>query len=198
MAIVRASQKTLRVLEHSPRSDDGFWHPHPGYLSDGSHICSILTDCPKLEDLSISIPSMCQELFSNTSVRWKGDFQVRALSLCGHDDTRRSNSAHDDLRKLLQQARRLTAARARSCIPAELNIEIFFADMIFDPHIRAVHGDFAEAAFVSAGTWPSKKNVSRKGPYGSTGLYGKDEEYLFECIDENELFSGLARNFVRI
>jgi len=42
MAIVKASRKTLRVLEHSPRSQDGFWHPHPGSPSDSS-ISAILS-----------------------------------------------------------------------------------------------------------------------------------------------------------
>jgi hypothetical protein len=39
MAIVKASRNTLRVLEHSPRSQDGFWHPHPGSPSDCEHLC---------------------------------------------------------------------------------------------------------------------------------------------------------------
>ena len=112
MAIVRSSRKTLRVLEHSPRSDDGFWHPHPGHLADGEHICTLLTNCPRLEDLSISIPSMCPALFSNKAVRWNGECQVRAIALCGDSTGRRSNTSHDELRKTLNQARALMTARA--------------------------------------------------------------------------------------
>lgn len=199
MAIVQASRKTLRVLEHSPRSDDGFWHPHPGTLSDGSHICSILASCPRLEDISVSIPSMCTELFSNTSVRWHGDCQVRALALCGHEHSGRSNQAFQELKKLLDQARNLILTRGSGSMPAELTLELFFAEMIFDPHLRSVHGDFQEAEEVSSGLWPGVKSLSGKGPYGSTGLYGKkEEEGLFSCIDEEELFVGLARKFVSL
>lgn len=199
MAIVRASQKTLRVLEHSPRSDDGFWHPHPGHLSNGEHICSLLASCPRLEDLSVSVPSMCTELFSNTAVRWKGDCQVRALGLCGDDGNKRSNTSFYELRNLLNRARELIYARGHGTMPAELTLELFFADMIFDPHLRMVHGDFQEAEEACGGTWPGIKNLSGKGPYGSTGLYGKkEEEGLFECIDEEELFAGLARNLVQL
>jgi len=198
MAVVQASRKTLRVLEHSPRSDDGFWHPHPGHLSNDEHICSILTSCPKLEDLSISVPSMCPVLFSNMAVRWTGECQVRALALCGDSKCRQSNKSHEELRNTLQQARRLMAARGSGYLPANLKLELFFADMIFDPHINSVHGDFQEAELASGDSWPASKQLSRKGPYGSTGLYGKEEEGLFECIDEPDLFAGLARNFVRL
>jgi hypothetical protein len=198
MAVVRSSRDTIRVIEHSPRSDDGFWHPHPGNLSTGEHICDLLTSCPKLEDLSISIPTMCSKLFSNNNVRWRGDCQVRALGLCGDHTTGRSNMAHHELRDILSEARKLTRTRACSRFPAELTLEIFFADMIFDPHVSRVHGDFQDAEYFSDGTWPLVKNVSRKGPYGSTGLYGKEEESVWECLSEDELFSGLARNIVRL
>jgi hypothetical protein len=199
MAIVKASQKTLRVLEHSPRSQDGFLHPHPGSLSEDEHICDILTKCPKLEDLSISIPSMCADLFSNENVRWKGDCQVRALRLCGHDEGTTSNASVEDMKKLLQQARRLITKRGSCRFPAQLTIELFFADVIFDPHIQSVHGDFSMAELISGGTWPSSKSLSRKGPYGSTGLYGKkDEEHPFDRVHEDEFFAGVIRTLVRL
>jgi hypothetical protein len=199
MAIVKSSRNTLRVLEHSPRSDDGFFHPHPGHLSTGEHICELLTDCPKLEDLSISIPTMCSKLFSNNNVRWRGDCQVRALGLCGDPTTGHSNTAHHELREILNQARDLMDTRAMSRFPAELTLEIFFADMIFDPHVSCVHGDFQDAEFFADGQWPLAKAASSKGPYGSTGLYGKeDEESVWDCVSENELFSGLARNILRL
>src|SRR4051812_29952789 len=134
MAVVKASQSTLRVLEHSPRSNDGFWHPHPGSLSENEHICEVLTSCPKLETVSLSVPSMCTSLFANEDVHWAGDLQVRALHLCGHEDGRSTHAAQDDLQKLLQQARRLIHRRANSILPKQLYIELFFADFIFEPH----------------------------------------------------------------
>lgn len=199
MAIVKASQKTLRLLEHSPRSQEGFLHPDPGNLSEKEHICDILTACPKLEDLSISIPSMCADLFSNGNVRWKGDCQVRALHLCGHDEGTTSNASIVDMKNLLTQARQLISKRATGRYPARLTIELFFADVIFDPHTSSVHGDFSLAELVSNQTWPDNKSVSRKGPYGSTGLYGKkDEEHPFDRISEEDFFVGVTRTLLQL
>ncbi|KAF2435672.1 hypothetical protein EJ08DRAFT_685178 [Tothia fuscella] len=199
MAVVKASQQTLRLLEHSPRSQDGFMHPDPGHLSDGEHICEILTSCPKLEDLSISVPSMCEKLFSNSNVRWTGDCQVRALSLCGHDDHNDTTESSEAMKRVLDQSRELIAQRAKGYFPAKLTIELFFADLIFDPHLKAVHGDFSLAELVSMGSWPNKKEISRKGPYGSTGLYGKkNEEYLFDRVSEDDFFEGVSRTLLTL
>lgn len=198
MAVVKASQSTLRVLEHSPRSNDGFFHPHPGSLSQNEHICDILTSCPKLETVSLSVPSMCAALFSNENVRWAGDLQVRALHLCGHEHGKSTYEAQDALQKLLNQARQLIKRRAECHIPRELYIELFFSDFIFEPHASAVHGDFSLAEISSGGTWPESRTPSRKGPYGSTGLYGKDEEEPFERVDEAEFMAGARQNRVSI
>jgi hypothetical protein len=199
MAIVKASSKTLRVLEHSPRAQDGFSHPHPGVYSENEHICEILTDCPKLQDLSISLPSMCADLFSNEHVQWKGDCQVRALHLCGHEEGTTSNTSVSAMKQLLKQSRRLIRRRATAYFPEELTIELFFADFIFDPHIQSVHGDFSMSELVAHRTWPTQKALSRKGPYGTTGLYGKnDEEHPFDRISEEDFFKGVARTLVRL
>lgn len=199
MAIVKASQKTLRLLEHSPRSQEGFLHPDPGNLSEKEHICEIITSCPKLEDLSISIPSMCADLFSNKNVCWKGNCQVRALHLCEHEEGTTSNASIVDMKALLNQARQLITNRANVRYPAHLTIELFFADFIFDPHTSSVHGDFSPAEEVSLQTWPANKTVSRKGPYGSTGLYGKkDEEHPFDRVGEDEFFEGVTRTLLNL
>jgi hypothetical protein len=205
MALVRSSQKTLRMLEHAPRSMDGFWHPHPGSMTDNEHLCTLLTRCPKLEDLSISLPSVCSELFeAKTRLRWRGNCQVRALHLCGHEQSNRvrdrAHIAHS-LRDLLASARNLSRAQASSMFPVELNVELFFADCIFEPHVSAVHGDFQIAEEVSHGTWPNswEKSVSRKGPYGSTGLYEKnDEETVFVRIGEAEFLRGVEAGWVAV
>ncbi|KAF2806596.1 uncharacterized protein BDZ99DRAFT_537323 [Mytilinidion resinicola] len=198
MAVVKSSQSTLKVLEHSPRSNDGFFHPHPGSLPDSEHLCTVLTNCTKLETVSLSVPSMCSALFANENVRWSGDLQVRAARLCGHEDGRSTYEAQWTLKRLLEQARRLVAARASCHIPKNLFVELFFADFIFEPHANAVHGDFQLAQLASGGSWPVSRSLSRKGPYGSTGLYGKDEEEPFERVDEDEFMSGMCKNWVSI
>ncbi|PNS17955.1 hypothetical protein CAC42_3914 [Sphaceloma murrayae] len=224
MAIVKSSSSTLRVLDHSPRSDDGFYHPDPGVLAPGDHACEILTSCANLHDLSISIPTMCQMLFANESVMWRGECQVRALALCSNacDSPispsgsavpairRRTSSSSSQsstrslaasrtraaqLQLILDQARALTAARERQ--RKKLDIELFFADCIFDPADRVVHGDFAVAEVVSYGVWPRVKERSGKGPYGSTGLYGKgDGDWV--CVDEGEWGIGVEGGWIRV
>tara|TARA_R110002003_G_scaffold589_2_gene20561 strand:+ start:24855 stop:25748 length:894 start_codon:yes stop_codon:yes gene_type:complete len=193
MAIVKASRNTLRVLEHSPRSQDGFWHPHPGSPSDSDHLCETFRSCPKLETLSISLPSVCAHLFSDENTRFSGDLQVRALHLCGHEDGRSTQEATDALEKLLQQARRLIRHRAQSTIPRELYVELFFAGCVFEPGFDSVHGDFTLAQISSDGLWPQNIQPSGKGPYGSTGLYEKEEEGPFQRIDESEFLHGVRR-----
>ncbi|KAF2797637.1 hypothetical protein K505DRAFT_235132 [Melanomma pulvis-pyrius CBS 109.77] len=198
MAVVKASQSTLRVLEHSPRSQDGFWHPHPGSPSDSEHLCELLRSCPKLETLSISLPSVCSDLFSNEDVKFEGDLQVRALHLCGHEHGRSTDEATDGLQKLLQQARRLVRRRADSVIPKELYVELFFADYIFEPSFESVHGDFSLAQIGSDGAWPETLSASGKGPFGSTGLYEKEEEGPFQRIAEDEFLNGVRRRLLSI
>lgn len=198
MAVVKASRSTLRVLEHSPRSQDGFWHPHPGSPSDSEHLCETFRSCPKLETLSISLPSVCADLFSNEEVKFAGDLQVRALHLCGHEDHRSVNEATEALRKLLQQSRALIRRRAESVIPRELYIELFFNDCIFEPGFGSVHGDFALAQVFAEGSWPQAIESSGKGPYGSTGLYEKEEEGPFQRIEEDDYFAGIRRRLLSI
>ncbi|KAF2001148.1 hypothetical protein P154DRAFT_172229 [Amniculicola lignicola CBS 123094] len=198
MAVVRASRSTLRVLEHSPRSQDGFWHPHPGSPSDSEHLCDLLRSCPKLETLSISLPSMCADLFSNMNVKWAGDLQVRALHLCGHEHGRSTDEATDALEKLLHQARRLIHRRANSYIPKDLYVELFFSDCIFEPSSDAVHGDFSLAQLTFDGSWPTTLISSGKGPYGSTGLYEKEEEGPFQRMEEDEYLMGVRRKHLSI
>jgi hypothetical protein len=198
IAVVKASHNTLRVLEHSPRSQDGFWHPHPGSPSDSEHLCELLRSCPRLETLSISLPSVCADLFSDDNVKFKGDLQVRALHLCGHEHGRSTHEATDALQKLLWQARTLVERHAASIIPRELYVELFFADCIFEPACRAVHGDFSLAHMTSDSSWPQTLSSSGKGPYGSTGLYEKEEEGPFQRIDEGEFLTGVRRNLLSI
>lgn len=85
--------------------------------------------------------------------------------------------------------------------PVELNVELFYADCIFEPHVSAVHGDFQLAEEVSNGAWPSpwEKSVSGKGPYGNTGLYEKnDKDTAFMRIGEAEFFRGVDAGWATV
>jgi hypothetical protein len=132
-------------------------------------------------------------LFSNENVKFAGDLQVRALHLCEHEHGRSTQEATDALQALLEQARRLIRIRAESAIPRELYVELFFADCIFEPGFQSVHGDFSLAQISSDGCWPQNVDFSGKGPYGSTGLYGKEEEAQFQRIEEADFLTGIRR-----
>lgn len=198
MAIVRSSRSSLRVLEHSPRSQDGFWHPHPGSPSDSEHLCQLFRNCPKLETLSISLPSVCADLFSNRDAKFNGDLQVRALHLCGHEHGRSTHEAADALQQLLREARTLIDVKASSVIPKNLYVELFFAGYIFEPSLNLVHGDFSPAQVAEDETWLDTLGPSGKGPYGSTGLYEKEEEGPFQSMVEDGFLTGVRRRFLSI
>ncbi|OQO00345.1 hypothetical protein B0A48_13692 [Cryoendolithus antarcticus] len=183
LTLVKASALTLEVLEHSPRSSDGFFHPHQGRLESGEHICELLTSLPKMRDLSISIPNMCADLFSNPLVNWSGECLIRAVDICPHD----SLSRLEALSATLQAARRLIAARER--VRHQLHIELFFAGCIFEPEKKLVHGDFTMASLVSYGQWPISHEPSGKGPYGSSGYYGKEEEGWVAVTEKDYLYA---------
>jgi hypothetical protein len=203
LELVHASRKTLQVLEHSPRSDDGFYHPYPGAIPDSTHICSLLTSLPKLRDLSISVPTLCPDLFSNFDVNWEGEFQVRATDLCGCHPKTSTHTRTTLLSNTLSAARDLIAARAR--LQRRLSIEIFFNGCIFEPGKKLVHGDFVLAEVRSGGQFPrgvsggvGEREGSMKGPYGTTGVYGKDfgEGGSWDQVWEGEFLEAGMRGWI--
>lgn len=191
--LVKASRETLQVLEHSPRSSDGFFHPYPGRLESGEHICELLASLPKMRDLSVSIPTMCPKLFENHNVSWTGECQVRFTDICSCNPETPPNKRADMLAEITDSARSLIDARAR--VRHKLSIELFFVGCIFEPEKRQVHGDFSLAEISSNGQWPSNNDPSRKGPYGSSGYYGKDEGY-WSAVWEHEFLRAATRRWV--
>lgn len=193
LTLVKASRETLEVLEHSPRSDDGFYHPFPGYIDE--HVCELIASLPKMRDLSMSVPYMCADLFANHEVKWKGECQVRTTDICGCSQKSGAHSRVAELRKTFDVARNLIKARAR--MGHRLSIEIFFADCIFDVEKKLVHGDFAMAEISSNGTWPMNRQSSTKGPYGSSGTYEK-QEGLWDAVSEEEYLHAVSRKWIAL
>lgn len=192
--LVKASRFTLEVLEHSPRSSDGFYHPYPGDLESGEHICELMTTLPRMRDLSVSIPTMCPSVFALHDVPWTGDLQIRFTDICGLNPSTPPAVRAEHLARVLESARDLIAARAR--VRRQLRIELFFAGCIFEPEKRLVHGDFSLAELSSGGQWPGHgREPSSKGPYGSSGYYGKEEEG-WVAVWENEFLGAAERGWV--
>jgi hypothetical protein len=194
LALVKASHKTLQVLEHSPRSDDGFYHPFPGNLETDEHVCDLLTSLPAMRDLSLSIPFMCASLFAkHEQVKWAGDLQVRFTDLCGCTSETNSITRAQKLSEVLRGAHTMIANKRR--LRQTFNVELFFAGCIFVPGDGLVHGDFAMAQIRSSGQWPREKKSSTLGPYGQTGTYGKEEGF-WDAVSEKEYLDAVEKGWI--
>lgn len=133
MSLVKASSSTLRVLEYSPLSADGFDHPDPDRDGHGTsfHCCPLLLSCPRLTDLSTSVPTICPEIFRDESVRWSGDLQIRAARICGDDGETplQTPEATAVFKNVLDSARRLMDVRREA--GKVLDVEIFICKFSF-------------------------------------------------------------------
>ena len=194
MALVEASRRTLQVLEYSPLAGDGFEHPKASDTQKCGHLCTELLQCPRLQSLSVSLPSVCEHLFQNASVDWRGEVQIRAESLC--DYARGEINIRHRFWRILDLARSLMAARkSQHEEEADLDIQLFVNYWIFEPKRSLVHGNIEIGQALSEHTWPDSSSISSKGPYGQTGLYGKDER-PYSCISEEAFAEGLRLGYV--
>jgi hypothetical protein len=192
MALVNASKHKLQVLEHSPLAKDGFEHPRTLSMQKHGHICERLLECPQLRNLSISLPCLCEQLFADSSINWIGEVQIRAESLCNHPTDRRE--VRERFWHILDLTRSLMATKNQHH-GVELDIQLFINYWIFEPRRSLVHGNIALGQALSDNTWPYTSAVSNMGPYGQTGLYGKDEG-PYSCISEEEFREGLSRGYI--
>ena len=194
--LVDSSDATLEIIEHSPLTAGGFERLDPASLRvRKQHLCSNILTCPQLRNLSLSLPSICEDLFTHASVKWSGEMQIRAGTMCGRHPVslKTSEKARTQFWRVLEQARSLMSLREKEGV--RLDIEIFINNWIFEPRHYRVHGSLEVAEVVSDGRWPPDKNWSSKGPYGQTGLYGKDEG-PYEVVSEDIFKQGLSRHYV--
>ena len=197
-ALADASDETLEIMEHSPLTADGFEHLDPGALrSQKDHLCRKILRCPRLRNLSLSMPTLCENLFSDSSVNWSGEIQIRTSTICGRHplSLKTSPKAQTQFWRILDRARSLMASREKEGV--ELDIEIFVGNWIFEPQRYLVHGNLDSPITISQRTWPPEKLPSSKGPYGQTGLYGKDEG-PYESVSEEIFRGGLEKQYVRL
>lgn len=197
-ALAESSDETLEVLEHSPLAADGFARSDPTPSQrPKDHLCRKILECPRLRNISLSLPSLCQDLFADASVNWEGEVQIRTSTLCGRHplSLKTSGKAQGQFWGILDQARSLMLSRAWDGI--ELNIEVFINNWIFEPKHSLVHGNLQFGTAVSDGAWPPEKRQSGKGPYGQTGLYGKVDG-PYECVTEETFKVGLERRYISI
>ena len=192
MALVETSREKLEVLEYSPLAKDGFEHPKPLSSKHHGHLCEHLLECPKLRSLSISMASLCEQLLSEYSINWAGEVQIRVDSLCNHPMS--DAEARHRFWRILDLARQLMEFRNQQ-EGIGLDIQLFVNYWIFEPRRSLVHGNVAMGQILSDNTWPIANIASSMGPYGQTGLYGKDEG-PYSCITEEEFLEGLMRGYI--
>lgn len=128
-ALARTSRNEIKVIEHSPLSDDGFKHPDAHSIGDSRHLCEEIVDCPRLSSLAISLPTVCRDLFSDTPVEWTGDVQIRAAGICGLGNLTNSTDAQHAFFDILSQIRFLIQAQKEK--EKDLNIEVFISKSFF-------------------------------------------------------------------
>ena len=194
-ALADSSAESLEVVEHSPHATDGLAHEDLTFVpKQEDHLCQKILRCPRLQSLSLTVPSLCEDLFANTT-NWYGEMQIRTMTICGRHPLFLKNSpnAQTEFWRILDSARFLIAMREKEGM--ELNIEIFVNNWIFEPRGFLVHGNFYSAVMASRGMWLPERSHSSKGPYGQTGLYGKDDS-PYESISEENFKDGLERRCV--
>lgn len=195
-ALADSSDATLEIIEHSPLTAGGFDRPNPAYLcGPKQHLCPKILECRRLRNLSLSLPSICENLFADAFVNWSGEVQIRTGTVCGRHplSLQTSERAQTHFWRILEQARSLMSLREKKGV--RLEIEIFVNNWIFEPRQYRVHGDLNVAGAVSDGRWPPDKIWSSKGPYGQTGLYGKDEG-PYQIVSEDVFKQGLRKHYV--
>ena len=202
-ALVSASRNSLKLLEFIPLAEGGFEPPldptnNSSSLSSSNgsdedmHICSLLASCPHLNDLAVTLPCACPELFRNPRVHWDETVRVRVGSgiIMGRDV--------EDLAALLESARTLLEQKRKDGNKLR-DIEIAVGPYIFETKARLVHGNYKEAKMMSDDMrWQPVEISSVKGPYGYTGLYGGGLKGEWTAILECDFLEAVAAGLVHL
>lgn len=122
MALATASRNSLQILEHSLLSPNESNHQENSSAKKPTCFCQQISQFPKLTDLTLSLPTVCANLFHTTSINWSGETQIRADSICKETPTPTSQALKTSLWLILNTARSLM--HTRKLANAELNIEI--------------------------------------------------------------------------
>lgn len=168
-ALIRASWRTLKLLEFKPAASADI------QSSSHVHLCTLIASCPRLVDLTVTMPSCCTDIF--TAAAWKETARIRIANVCQPHLHLHSAPDIDDLATLLDAAR-------------DKNVEFEISDFLFDVKNRRVHGDFRKAKKLAEGMWKPREEVSAKGPYG-------DGEG-WSAVSEEGFWDGLRWGLVRL
>ncbi|KAF8477428.1 hypothetical protein BDZ91DRAFT_709230 [Kalaharituber pfeilii] len=213
-ALLSASHKSIKVLNFAPLdyNTSGTTHLNPSPGLPKIHFCDVVTSCRNLVDVNVSIPHICEHILcpppqyskellnfngqSQKMLKWSGNTIIRLPyqgRTCTHPDL---PLEHPDSRAQIQEV--LSAARRLQQSTRELSIELIIGDYTFTPGAFSVAGDFKEAKKMSEGLWqPEGERDSRKGPWGSSGVWGDAGMKRWTEIGEDDFFEGVRSGLVR-
>lgn len=129
-------------------------------------------------------------------LKWQGTAIIRLPyggNTCVHPELALE---HPDNRAELQQI--LGAGRSLQQSSEGLNLELVIGNYTFTPANLMVAGDFREAKKLAEGMWePEGERDSRKGPWGSSGVWGDMGGKMWTEIGEEDFFDGVRCGLVR-
>lgn len=112
MALVHASQDSLRVLEYTPIQQP----PSPPPPRPHVHACVQIQRCRQLRDLTITLLAVCADVFD---AHWTGEIEIRTAALCPSNTSTPASWQH-------------TLQRARNSAQSHpLSLEIYFRQSPF-------------------------------------------------------------------
>lgn len=213
-ALLASSAKSLRVLNYTPYDPEtsGTTHLNPSPGLPKIHFCDIITSCHNISDLTVTVPHICEHLFcpppsynaediyADTNARtpkWRGTAVIRLPAsgrTCEHPE---SPLEHPDsraqIRSLLDSARTFVTNGNGA-----VDVELMVGNYTFHPKTYAVAGNFRMAKKIAEGMWvPEGETESRKGPWGSSGVWGDMENRIWTQIGEEDFWDGVCSGLIR-
>lgn len=212
-ALVSSSHKSLKVLNYAPLDPTtaGVTHLNPSPGMPKFHFCDIVASCPNLNDINVTVPHICEHIVCpppqysedimaldtpQRLLKWRGNATIRLPyggRTCIHPEL---PLEHPDNRAVLQSI--FGAARVLQQMNRDLSIELIIGNYTFNPATFSVSGDFREPKKIAEGMWePEGERESRKGPWGSTGVWGDMGGKSWTEIGEVDFFDGVQCGLVR-
>lgn len=211
-ALLSSSHKSIRVLNYVPldSATGGFTHLNPSPGLPKIHFCDIITSCPNLVTVNVTVPHICEHILCppprysedmmdldtpQRILKWRETAIIR-LPYGGHTCVHPELALeHPENRTELLNI--LNAARQLQRNTKGLSVELIIGNYTFNPASFCVSGDFREGKKIAEGMWePEGERESRKGPWGSSGVWGDMGKGWTE-IGEEDFFEGVRSGLVR-
>ena len=202
IALLSSSRTTLKVINYAPIAPATAGMPKV-------HVCDVITSCPNLIDVNITVPQLCEHLFcpppqysinmtqfDELLSKWDGVAIIRLSP--GGRTCLHSNLPLEHPENCAEIQRILEAARKLQQITSGVVVELSIGKFTFTPASFSVVGDFRGAKKVAEGMWePERERESRRGPWGSSGLCEDIGGRMWTEIGEADFFYGVNCGLVR-